>query len=93
MIRLEFTGLREVRVKPVKKFETRDVAVTRIWAVLSPDKPQVARKPKAGRKKATSGRKKPKASKAGATVRDEVVKMLSLAGGATLPELMKAFGW
>jgi hypothetical protein len=34
-------------VKPVMKFESRDVAVTRIWAVLSPDKPQVARKPKA----------------------------------------------
>ena len=34
-------------VKPVKKFESRDVAVTRIWVVLSPDKPQVARKPKA----------------------------------------------
>ena len=32
-------------VKPVKKFESRDVAVTRIWAVLSPepaDKPKVA---------------------------------------------------
>jgi predicted transcriptional regulator len=26
-------------------------------------------------------------------VRDEVVKMLSRAGGATLPELMKAVGW
>jgi hypothetical protein len=24
-------------VKPVKKFESREVAVTRIWAVLSPD--------------------------------------------------------
>lgn len=42
-------------VKPVKKFESRDVAITRIWAVLSPDKPKVARKPKAARKKATSG--------------------------------------
>src|ERR1700686_5026973 len=42
--------------KPVKKFESRDVAVTRIWAVLSPDKPKVARKPKAGRMKATSRR-------------------------------------
>jgi len=40
-------------VKPVKKFESREVAVTRIWAALSP-KP---RKPKAARKKATSGRK------------------------------------
>ena len=38
-------------VKPVKKFESRDVAVTRMWAVLSPDKPKVARK------KATPGRK------------------------------------
>src|ERR1700686_5433634 len=43
-------------VKPVKKFESRDVAVTRIWAALSPDKPKVARKPKAGRMKATSRR-------------------------------------
>jgi hypothetical protein len=57
-------------VKPVKKFESRDVAVTRIWAVLSPDKPQVARKPKAPRKSASSGRtsKPRKASKARATV-------------------------
>jgi hypothetical protein len=30
-------------VKPVKKFESREVAVTRIWAVLRPDKPKVAR--------------------------------------------------
>jgi hypothetical protein len=45
-------------VKPVKKFESRDVAVTRIWSVLSPesgDKPKMARKPKAAPKKATSG--------------------------------------
>ena len=27
-------------VKPVKKFESRDVAVTRIWAVLSPEPAQ-----------------------------------------------------
>src|SRR5260370_33388434 len=32
-------------VKLVKKFESREVAVTRIWAALSPDKPKVARKP------------------------------------------------
>ena len=86
-------------VKPVRKFESRDVAVMRIWAVLSPDKPKVARKPKASRKKATSGRKQPKtskprkASKAGATVCDEAVKLLSRAGGATLAELMKSFKW
>jgi hypothetical protein len=80
-------------VKPVKKFESREVAVTRIWATLSPDKPKVARKPRAARKSATSGRKQPKASKAGATVRDEVVKLLSRVGGASLPEMMKAFKW
>lgn len=86
-------------VKPVKKFESREVAVTRIWTVLSPEpaeKTKVARESKAARKKATSGRKQPKTSKprkASNTVRDEVVKMLSRAGGATLPELMKAFGW
>jgi hypothetical protein len=36
-------------VKAVKKFESRDVAVTRIWAVLCPEpasKPKMARKPK-----------------------------------------------
>jgi hypothetical protein len=73
-------------VKPVKKFESREVAVTRIWAVHG----KVARKPKAGRK-----RKQPKASKHRnvSAVRDEAVKLLSRAGGATLPELMKAFGW
>jgi hypothetical protein len=39
-----YNGLRGV--KPVKKFESRDVAVKRIWAAaLSPDKPKVARKP------------------------------------------------
>jgi hypothetical protein len=44
-------------VKPVKKFESREVAVTRIWAALSPDKPKVARK------KAKSGLKQLKTSK------------------------------
>jgi hypothetical protein len=34
-----------------------------------------------------------KASSAGSTVRDEAVKLLSRAGGATLPQLMKAFKW
>ena len=88
-------------VKPVKKFESRDVAVTRIWAALSPELAagKVVRKPKAARKKATSGRKQPKTSKprktskTSATVRYEVVNLLSRAGGATLPELMKAFQW
>jgi hypothetical protein len=67
------------------------VAVSRIWAVLSPDKPQVAWKPKAAHKKATSGRKQRKPRKVSNTVRDEAVKLLSRASGATLPELMKAF--
>jgi hypothetical protein len=85
-------------VKPVKKFESREVAVTRIWAVLSPDKPQVARKPKAVGKSATSGRKPgkttaKKASSRGPAVRDEAVKLLSRAGGVSLDELMKKFGW
>src|ERR1700720_1164405 len=87
-------------VKPVKKFESREVAVTRIWAVLSPESPskgtKVARKAKAAGKSATSGRKLPKprkASKAGATGRDQAVKLLSSAGGATLAQLMKAFKW
>ena len=38
-------------VNPVKKFESRDVAVTRIWAARGPDKPKLARKPKAGRRR------------------------------------------
>jgi hypothetical protein len=96
-------------VKPVKKFESRDVAVTRIWAVVdgqgpatgantAADKPKVARKPKVSRKSATSGRKPgktaaKKAASAGLKVRDEAVKLLSRAGGATLPEMMKAFKW
>ena len=45
-----YNGLPDVKL--VKKFESRDVAVTRIWAVLRSDKPKVARKPKAARKKA-----------------------------------------
>jgi hypothetical protein len=69
--------------KPVKKFESREVAVTRIWAVLG----KVGRKPG---KKATSGRKQPKTSN---TVRHKAVKLLSRAAGASLPELMKKFGW
>ena len=73
-------------VKAVKKFESREVAVTRIWAALGPG----VRRPKAAGKKATSGRKKPKPRKASNTVRDEVVKLMSRAGGATLTELMKA---
>ena len=64
--------------KPVKKFESRDVAVTRIWAVLG----KMARKPAAK-----------KAASRGATVRDDAVKLLSRAGGVTLPGLMKAFKW
>ena len=73
-------------VKPVKKFESREVAVTRIWAVLSPDKPKVARKRKAACKKTTSGRKRPKPGKASNTVRDDAAKLLSRAAGASLPE-------
>jgi hypothetical protein len=46
-------------VKPVKKFESRDMAVTRIWTAVNRDKPNVARKPKVGRK-----RKQPKTRKA-----------------------------
>ena len=85
-------------VKPVKKFKSREVAVTRIWAALSPDKHKVARKPKAARKKATSGRKPGKTAAknpgaGGATLRDKAVKLLSRAGGVSLPELMKAFRW
>ncbi len=81
-------------VKPVKKFESRDVAVTRIWAALG----KVARKPEAVGKKARSGRKPgktgaKKAASAGLKVRDEAVKLLSRASGVTLPELMKAFKW
>ena len=86
-------------VKFMKKFGSSDAAVARIWAVLNPDKPRFAWKPKGGRQeghvgaqigqdcgeKISSGRKK-----CAATVRDEAVK-LSLAGGASLPELMKAF--
>jgi hypothetical protein len=75
-------------VKSAKKFESREVAVTRIWAVLG----KVARKPKAGRKR-KQPKKPTKASKAGAAVRDEAVKLLSRAGGVTLPELMKGFKW
>ena len=44
-------------VKAVKKFESRDAAVARIWTVLSPEPAagKLARKTKAGRK----GRKQP----------------------------------
>jgi hypothetical protein len=78
-------------VKPVKKFESREVAVTRIWAALG----KMARKPKAAPKKVTLGRKQPKTSKhrKASTVRDEVVKLLSRTGGATLADLMKTFKW
>jgi predicted transcriptional regulator len=56
----------------------------------------VAQKPNAARKKATSGRKQPKTSKprkASNTVRDEVVKLLSRASGASQREMLKAFNW
>lgn len=79
-------------VKPVKKLESRDGAVTRIWASLSPEPGagKVARKAKADRKRKLSKTSKPrKASK----VRDEAVKLLSRAGGTNLPELMKTFKW
>jgi hypothetical protein len=80
-------------VKSVKKFESRDVAVTRTWAVLSHDRPRMARKPKAAGKKATSTRKQPKKPRKASKVRDEAVKLLSRGDGATLPEMMKAFKW
>jgi hypothetical protein len=89
-------------VKPVKKFESRDVSVTRIWAIIggksadtAADTAKMARKPKAVGKKATSGRKQPKTSKLrkASKVRDEAVKLLSRAGGGSLPELVKKFGW
>jgi hypothetical protein len=70
-------------------------------ASLEPAAGKVVRKPKAAGKNATSGRKpgktprKKAARKAegGSTVREEVVKLLSRAGGTSLPELMKAFKW
>ena len=52
-----YNGLPDVR--PVKKFESRGVAVTRLWAALSHEragKPKVA---KAAGKSAMSGRKQP----------------------------------
>jgi hypothetical protein len=43
-------------VKPAKQLESREVAVTRIWAALSPDRPKVAQKPKGGAQSATWGK-------------------------------------
>jgi hypothetical protein len=84
--------------KPVKKFTSRDKAVTRIWAAIQalvPDDgaqahlepPKKARTPKQ-----TSRAKQPAAAREGSKS-STILELLKRPGGATLPEIMAATGW
>ena len=50
-------------VKPVKKFESRDVAVTRIWGVLSPTSPRWRGNQRRAAKRPRRGGKSPRLRK------------------------------
>src|SRR5580698_3011153 len=86
-------------VRPVARFENRDIAATRIWRAMS--QPVVEAKEPAAAKPISAPKKRAKtakAKKAAAPSKDggrvaDVVKMISRANGASLEELMERFGW
>lgn len=94
-------------VTPVKKFKDRGTAVARIWKAIQnlggADAPQganVAPEQAPSKKKATRGKKGPKAATkpAGSGPREssktaQLIEMLKGAGGATLDEICKKFAW
>ena len=96
-------------LKPVKKFENRQIAVARIWKAVQklappPDEAHDAAakpadppaKPKARGRKAAKQPKAAREAKATprqGTAKATVIEMISRKGGATLQEVMKATGW
>jgi uncharacterized protein DUF3489 len=91
-------------LKPVKKFTSRQTAVTRLWqavARLSPDvaspaTPVAAERTKSNMSPTQAARRAP-ASKSATEARPnkkaEVIAMMKRAKGATLAEIVEATGW
>jgi len=95
-------------VKPVKKFENRQKAIRRIWqaiqhlagddvpANVGAQAPDVAPVEPATSKDAAKPAKAPKADKSApreGSKQEQAIAMMKRPNGATLPELMAAFGW
>jgi hypothetical protein len=91
-------------LKPVKKFTSRKVAVTRIWEAvqcLSADAapqatpvPTETRRSKKTPAKISRRLRAPKGTiKLRSNKKAEIIQMMRRAKGATLPEIMEATGW
>jgi hypothetical protein len=91
-------------LKPVKKFTSRQAAVTRIWkaiARLSPDGAEpvadVAPTKRKSKKSPAKASRRARAQKGAAEARSnkkaEVIAMMKRAKGATLSEITEATGW
>lgn len=82
-------------LKPVKKFQDRRAAVTRIWTAIQ-DLPPIpapgARREKAAAAPTDREKRREHAPRPG-TQAAKVVGLLTRDGGATLEELMAATGW
>jgi hypothetical protein len=91
-------------LKPVKKFTSRKVAVTRMWEAvqrLSPDvappTTRVGTERTRSKKSPAKGSRRPRAQKGATESRTnkkaEVIAMMKRAKGVTLAEIMEATGW
>ena len=85
-------------VQPVKKFRSRETAISRIWtaiqglgATLAPQPPAKARVKPVASKKARS-EPKPAVAREGSR-KAIVIGLLEKSGGASLAEIMEATGW
>jgi hypothetical protein len=73
-------------VRPVTKFENRDIAIARLWRALQPPTDSIRHHPRVRRRKASAPPKP--GSKA-----DSILTLLQQPEGATLNNLMSATGW
>jgi hypothetical protein len=91
-------------LKPVKKFTSRKVAVTRMWEAVQRLSPDVAppatpvatertRSKKSPAKDTRSARAQKGATESRTNKKAEVIAMMKRAKGATLDEIMEATGW